>query len=431
MRYIKHHLAQLDGVAVWPMISLLLFFAFFVVLGWWVWRMRKSHVDEMASMPLKSDGESTPTGTETVGLRSLLVGVLLVAGLGSGKVLGQTSAPPPSDAAAVPVTTLGTHFGLSDGVWLVLLLTSAFLLTALVVGAMGILKNLIEHRAQQQRGQLNSLGGGVLLAVTVLSDSTFWGLVVGNLVLMGFLLLLLDYIRTLSRDLRPRRAQAPAREAAPAAGTEGKVAGPGIWERVGVWLNGHKPLAQEEDLLLNHAYDGIKELDNRLPPWWLYGFYLSIVVGVLYLFNYHILGYQPLSEEAYEIEMAEAQAATEAYLAQMASNVDERTVEFLPEPDRVQHGLQIFTKHCVACHAPDGGGGVGPNLTDAYWLHGGGIQDLFTTVKYGIPAKGMKSWRADLTPTEIQNVSTYILTLQGTTPAKPKEPQGELVAALP
>jgi len=405
------------------MISLLLFFAFFIILGWWVVRMRKSHVDAMAQMPLEPD-EKPAAGKGLLLLLGWVTAGASGAVWGQGAAAGQVPLEPAAQAAQV-AEAAGTHFGLSDGVWLTLLLTTAFLLTALIVGALGILRNLIEHRALRNRGVLPGVGGGVLLLVTVLSDSTFWGLVVGNVLLMGFLVVLLDYIRTMTRDLRPQRT---APRAQGLASPEALAGAPQWWERIARWLNGHKPLAQEEDLLLNHAYDGIQELDNRLPPWWLYGFYLSILVGVAYLFHYHILGYGPLSAEAYEIEMEEAQAATAAFIAQRAANVDENTVAYLPEPDRLQSGLQVFTKHCVACHAPDGGGGVGPNLTDAYWLHGGTIGDLFRTVQYGVPAKGMKAWRADLTPIEIQNVSTYILSLQGTTPAKPKEPQGEWVA---
>jgi cytochrome c oxidase cbb3-type subunit 3 len=132
-----------------------------------------------------------------------------------------------------------------------------------------------------------------------------------------------------------------------------------------------------------------------------------------------------LSAEAYEISMQEAEDEVNAYLASMALNVDEHSVEYLLDDARIANGRSLFNKHCVACHAMDGGGGVGPNLTDAYWLHGGEIADVFKTVKYGVPAKGMRSWRTDLTPTEIQNVSTFILTLQGTTPLQPKDPQGD------
>jgi cytochrome c oxidase cbb3-type subunit 3 len=202
------------------------------------------------------------------------------------------------------------------------------------------------------------------------------------------------------------------------------VKNPSIWAVIWQKLNAHESLEKETDMLLDHAYDGIQELDNRLPPWWLYGFYVSIFAGVIYLFNYHIFGYSPLMDQAYEIEMAEAQAATEAYLASLALNVDERTVEFVWDAGRLSQGAGLFDKHCKACHAADGGGGVGPNLTDNYWLHGGQISDLFSTIKYGVPAKGMKAWKADLTPTEIQNVATYILSLNGTTPAAPKDPQG-------
>ena len=233
---------------------------------------------------------------------------------------------------------------------------------------------------------------------------------------MGYLLLILRNIRIFSEELNPKKEKTKSAEEVPAKET--------AWSRLWKKLNAHVDIEEEADLLTDHAYDGIKELDNKLPPWWLYGFYLSMVFSVIYIFNYHVLGYTPLQAEEYENEMTMAQAEVEAYLISKALNVDESTVEYLPTEERLKAGKKIYDAVCVVCHSADGGGGVGPNLTDDYYLHGSDIGDIFKTVKYGVPAKGMRAWNTDYSPVEIQNVSTYIKSLQGTTPLSPKNPQG-------
>lgn len=200
------------------------------------------------------------------------------------------------------------------------------------------------------------------------------------------------------------------------------------------WVDGllHKltdatPVENEEEVATDHEYDGIRELDNNLPPWWLAGFYISIAFAIIYLMRFHVLGTAPLSQEELKIELAEAEAAKEEYLKTAANLVDESNVEALSDESRLLAGADIFMKNCAVCHANDGGGGVGPNLTDPYWIHGNDIKDVFKTVKYGVPAKGMIPWQDQLSASEMQEVASYILTLQGTTPADPKEPQGDLV----
>lgn len=191
------------------------------------------------------------------------------------------------------------------------------------------------------------------------------------------------------------------------------------------------PLDKEEEVATDHEYDGIRELDNNLPPWWLFGFYISIAFAVIYLLRYHVFQSAPLSAEELKIELAEAKAAEEEYLKTAANLVDESNVVALSEESRLLAGGEIFMKNCAVCHANDGGGGVGPNLTDDYWIHGNDISDVFKTVKYGVPAKGMIPWKDQLSAGEMQEVSSYILTLVGTTPANPKEAQGDLMTAAP
>lgn len=186
------------------------------------------------------------------------------------------------------------------------------------------------------------------------------------------------------------------------------------------------PVEREAAIDMNHSYDGIRELDNSLPPWWLYGFYISIIWGIVYVVRVHVLDTEPTPLEEYKIEMAQAEADREAYLKTVGNLVDENNVAMLTEESKIQEGQAIFMKHCAVCHQKDGGGSVGPNLTDAYWIHGNDIKDIFSTIKYGVPTK-MISWQDQLNPSEMQKVASFIKTLEGTTPQDPKEPQGQLI----
>jgi cytochrome c oxidase cbb3-type subunit 3 len=195
-------------------------------------------------------------------------------------------------------------------------------------------------------------------------------------------------------------------------------------------LLGSKPIEEEAEIILDHNYDGIKELDNDLPPWWKYSFYISIVFAVVYLLNYHVFGGQT-QIEAMEVEYVEAKAAYEEYLKTAKDLVDYKSVVLLTEASDLSAGQEIYTANCVACHKADGGGGIGPNLTDKHWILGGGINNVFKTVsKGGRSGKGMEAWsKKGLKPSEIAQVSSYILSFQGTTPAEPKAAEGEIWVA--
>ena len=186
------------------------------------------------------------------------------------------------------------------------------------------------------------------------------------------------------------------------------------------------PIEKEADIMLDHDYDGIKELDNALPPWWKYGFYITIFVAIFYILKFEVwhTGMNPTEE--YNTEMAEAKLETDRYLASMKENVDENSVVMLDAAD-IQTGKTLFTKTCVACHSQTGGGGVGPNLTDNYTIHGARIQDIFKTIKYGYPDKGMQSWQSNFSPVEMQQLSSYIKSLSNTNVPNGKAPQGDLI----
>jgi cytochrome c oxidase cbb3-type subunit 3 len=184
------------------------------------------------------------------------------------------------------------------------------------------------------------------------------------------------------------------------------------------------PIDREGEIILHHDYDGIRELDNRLPPWWVNMFALTIVYGLGYMIYYHWGGSGATQVQEYEQEVAIAKKEIALALAGKANAVDESNVVALTETGQLGEGELIFKGNCVACHGQKGEGGVGPNFTDEYWLHGGGIKNVFKTIKYGVPEKGMISWQSQLRPSDMQKVASYILTLKGTNPPNPKAPQG-------
>jgi len=185
------------------------------------------------------------------------------------------------------------------------------------------------------------------------------------------------------------------------------------------------PVEKEADVLLDHDYDGIKELDNALPPWWKWGFYITLVLGVIYLLRFHVwkTGPDPIQEYTAELEYAAKQA--EAFRAKAGEQVDEKTVT-LADAAGIATGKTKYLQTCSVCHGQNGEGGVGPNLTDNYWLHGGTINDIFKTIKYGVPDKGMQSWEKAFSPGDIKNISSYIKSMAGTNVANGKAPQGVL-----
>lgn len=221
-------------------------------------------------------------------------------------------------------------------------------------------------------------------------------------------------------------------------------------------------MAEHKDELLDHDYDGIKELDNDLPPWWLYMFYITIAWAILYFAWYHVLEFGYTSTDEYQQELnpkytkemnpnykpssvltpyrsvwykpgGDETPYTIAMAGPKVSFVEERPEDepehlALTDAGAIASGAAIFKQRCVQCHGAAGEGGIGPNLTDEYWLHGAGINNVLKTVKYGVPAKGMIAWRGFLKQDEILQVASYVLTLEGTNPPNPKAPQGDKVA---
>lgn len=187
---------------------------------------------------------------------------------------------------------------------------------------------------------------------------------------------------------------------------------------------------EEESILMDHVYDGIRELDNDLPPWWKYLFYATIVFAFVYVYYYHFTGTDKLQIAEYQQEQVEAELAMAKYRKNAANTIDETNVKMSDEAG-IQEGNVLFQENCVVCHGKAGEGiaSGGPNLTDKYWLHGGSLTDVFKTIKYGVQEKGMISWEKQLSPLNLQQLTSYVLSLQGTNPANAKAPQGEIYTA--
>lgn len=196
---------------------------------------------------------------------------------------------------------------------------------------------------------------------------------------------------------------------------------PSIWNKI----LSLRPLSEEEDMKLEHEFDGITELDNPTPAWFNWLFYGSIVVAIGYMLFYHVFDYGKLQDEEYAIEMRDAKVAKDAYLANAANLIDENTVVESKDPAVIAKGKALFTTSCVACHGSKGEGVVGPNLTDEYSLHGSSINNIFKTIKYGVPEKGMISWEKTLSPQQISELASFIKSIKGSKPENPKAPQGD------
>jgi len=193
-------------------------------------------------------------------------------------------------------------------------------------------------------------------------------------------------------------------------------------------LTRSKEIEQESDVMLDHDYDGIKELDNVLPPWWVNLFYATIIFAVVYMLRFHVFGdYNQAQEYTAEVELAQIEIDKNKVISPDNMNLDKVTL--LTDAVSLARGKEIFTNACAACHKADGGGQIGPNLTDEYWILGGGIKNVFNTLlEGGREGKGMVPWKKSIKPEDLQKVASYVLSLQGSNPkdAKPTEAEAKL-----
>lgn len=209
--------------------------------------------------------------------------------------------------------------------------------------------------------------------------------------------------------------------------TEDKAAGaeaPDTISKVSNILTDVVAIEDEGTIMLHHEYDGIRELDNNLPPWWVWMFYGTIVFAVVYMFNYHILGTADLQIAAYDKEIAEAEIEKEAYRKSMAMNIDETNAVVMTEASDLAKGKELFATNCVTCHAAKGEGYIGPNLTDNAWIYGYDISSIYKTIRVGSPNGKMPEHESKMNPIEIQQVTSFVMAMPD---AEGSEPQGDII----
>ncbi len=242
-------------------------------------------------------------------------------------------------------------------------------------------------------------------------------LIVTALLVLAVATYMLKVLNILARKAAEERAAREGRAFLPE---------PSLWQRVWDKLNGFVPAEKEATLVMDHNYDGIRELDNHLPPWWKWLFYVTIIWSGFYLLAYHVFDSLPLSRGEYETELS---VAEEQARAQKAANpgpqIDETNVTPTLDAQALAAGKTTFLGTCASCHRRDGGGDIGPNLTDEFWKHGGSIKDIYRVVKDGVPNTNMVAWGGVMSPEAIRNVSSYVLSIQGSNPPNAKKPEGD------
>ncbi|WP_353721246.1 cbb3-type cytochrome c oxidase N-terminal domain-containing protein [Dyadobacter sp. 676] len=329
----RNYLETIAGVGIYPLISLLIFFTFFVGLLIYVWRLDKRKLDKMRGIPLN----------DCVAGKALLPFLLF-------------------GCVALPAS------------------------------------------AQDTAGKMRAVTELDLILYVVLAA-------------LIFIIIQLGILLASAMNVLDKAAHASSREPTHVFSTH-------WWRKfrgIGVALHDERRI-----LIEGHDYDGILELDNRMPPWLQFLFYTTIFFAVVYS-AYYFSGLGDLQIAELDKEIATAEAEKKACMEKAGAGIDENSVTLLTDKAGVGAGMKIFQEKCTACHGAEGGGAVGPNLTDDFWLHGGSVQDVFKVIKYGVPEKGMISWEKQLSPTDIQKVASFVLSLKGTKPANAKEPQGELV----
>ena len=275
---------------------------------------------------------------------------------------------------------------------------------------------LLASQSLMAQGATNAAAKSMISNYGGLSSTTFYLLVIVFMTELIIILFLAFFIRRFSAELLPQKQKAPARER--------KFKN--WWSKIDKkLLTKAIPIEQEADVMLDHDYDGIKELDNPLPPWWKYGFFITIGVAVVYLLNFHVFGFGKNPTQEYNAEMDKAKIEKEIYDANNKDKIDENNVP-MPDAAGLMQAKVIFETKCFVCHGKSGEGGVGPNLTDNYWLHKGSLNDIYKSIDYGYPDKGMQSWSTEYSPKVISYLASYVKSLHGTNPPNAKAPQGDL-----
>lgn len=311
---------------------------------------------------------------------------------------------------------------------LFLTLAGVIIVLGILIGVLGgTIVNLIKYKYKLGNTSKKTLSIALLFVALFSGDmamasdiagihtTTFWLLV---LVILAELFVITWFILVIYRIFEKEKAPVVVSEEA---SVQRQSAFSKLWSK----LNDSVEIEKEADVLLDHDYDGIKELDNNLPPWWKYGFYLTIVVGIFYITYYHFMG-GPNQAEELQRSIAKAEKEIEAYKLANPSKIDPETATFLSSAADLKAGRDLYLKNkCQTCHGENlEGNVVGPNLVDEYWLHGGSLGDVFKTISNGVKGTAMQAWNKSMNDMEILQLASYIQSINGTNPPNAKEPQG-------
>lgn len=338
-------------------------------------------------------------------------------------IMMSTTALFAQESSAIPDKHIYEKMGISPTTLAAIMIVFTCLLVVFVVVLLGAVKNIAEYKHSKTKDKLKSLlfliglllapsafGAGETTAASeyVISfpDSAFWTFVGFDVLLVLIIVYLTGIVRGFTSEYRvPDELNFFAR-----------------WNKK---MTDSVPLEQEESITMDHDYDGIKELDNNLPPWWKYGFYITIAWGGIYLFYYHVLQAGPLQEEEYITEMEEGEREVAAYKLAHPVLITPDNVTLLTDEASMAQGQEIYTTYCQTCHMEKGRGGSGPNLTDSTWIYGGDIKTVFTTISEGT-ANGMSKWIDIIKAEEIQSVASYVIQLEPVLPPEGKFPEGKI-----
>ncbi|MEX1001605.1 MAG: cbb3-type cytochrome c oxidase N-terminal domain-containing protein [Crocinitomicaceae bacterium] len=326
--------------------------------------------------------------------------------------------------SATQTRNLYEKFGMTSTELFLLMMGLTLVLLIILIGIALNLKHVLDYKLKKFKEKGESVKVGLLLIGTFLGfdsfaaspttpqstshipfpDESFWILLGLDILLVMIILYLVGLMNGVLHEFVPPKKWK-------------------IWKKWKRSLTDAKPLEEEGSILMDHEYDGIRELDNNLPPWWKYGFYITIIWSVGYLAYYHLLG-GTLQEEEYLIEMAEGERLEAQYIADHPELITIDNVELVLDASTLNKGRSIFNEFCVTCHMEGGAGGSGPNLTDEFWIYKGDIKGVFETIAEGAD-NGMKAWKNQLNGAEIQAVASYILQLDPILPPQGQAPKGE------
>ena len=530
LRFIKHNLTEIDGVEIFPLLSLLIFVLFFAFVITYVIRMKKQEIDTLGAIPLedgvKENNDESSEKRMGYGKHGLLVLLLLIGSglhaqegeqlfkskcnvchmlgknstgpklegvkqkwidageeeflyewvqnsealIASGKsqmanaikdfspsmmtaqdltkeqiiaIMDFVDSPPAEPAktetaatttADVPVVIVPNY---NKNLKLFYILCAAILIQLILILVItNSTRSMVELNSDKHKNNGGSMtnwlvlfgimGLGALTNQTyaldfmtggesaegpwlLVEDSDIYFLIAINLILLVLIFHFRGLFMDIARMVRPHKVERISKRKQ---------------RRLNKLLTDVVPIEEEHTILMHHEYDGIKELDNNLPPWWVWGFYLTIFFGIAYLFHYHILRTGDLQAVEYDKSVEAAQAEVNAYLDKMAMNVDENTVTLLTDDKALAAGKVVFETNCATCHNNNGAGNqIGPNLTDKSWIYGYDIKDVFSTVKSGRP-NGMPEHNSKLNPVQMQQVASFVLSLPE---VNGREPQGDII----